>query len=218
MSKQYILFDMDGTLTDSRLGIVKSIQYSLTYFGVQVSDLNELTQFVGPSLYDSYINYYKMSPTDAKTAISKYREYYAEKGIFENALYDGIADLLKTLSSSGKTLAVATSKPTFFAEKVLDHFEIRDYFAFISGSELSDAHIDKGDIIQTALENLNISNPNETIMVGDRNVDIFGAKRNNIESIGAIYGYGGRDELEIAGATHLVDNVAELSELLKKIC
>ncbi len=135
MGKQYILFDMDGTLTDSRIGIVKSIQYSLEYFGIEVPDLNTLTQFVGPPLYASYADYYKMSPEDAKTAVSKYREYYAEKGIFENALYDGIADLLKNLSSSGKTLAVATSKPTVFTEKILDHFEISGYFDFVSGSD-----------------------------------------------------------------------------------
>lgn len=218
MSKQYILFDMDGTLTDSRIGIVKSIQYSLNYFGIEVPDLNELTQFVGPSLYDSYVNFYHMSPENAETAVSKYREYYAGKGIFENALYDGIADLLKNLSSSGKTLAVATSKPTVFTEKILDHFEISDYFDFVSGSDLSDTHIDKGNIIQTALENLNVSEPADAIMVGDRNVDIIGAERNRIESVGAVYGYGGRDELASVSATYLVDTVAELSELLKKIC
>lgn len=209
---------MDGTLTDSRIGIVKSIQYSLEYFGIFVSDLNELTQFVGPALYDSYVGYFKMSPTDAKTAVSKYREYYTEKGIFENALYDGISNLLKNLFDSGKTLAVATSKPTVFTEIILDHFEIRDYFEFVSGSELSDEHIDKGNIIQTALENMNVSNLNEAIMIGDRNVDIVGAERNKIESVGAVYGYGGLEELKAVNATYLADNVLELSALLKKIC
>lgn len=217
MGKQYILFDMDGTLTDSRVGIVKSIQYSLNSFGIRVPDLNTLTQFVGPPLYDSYTDSFQMSPENAKTAVSKYREYYAEKGIFENALYGGIAELLKNLSSSGKTLAVATSKPTVFTERILDHFSIRGYFKFVSGSDLSDTHIDKGDIIQTALENLNVSDPADAIMVGDRNVDIIGAERNRIESIGAVYGYGGSDELMSAGPTYLVNDVAELSLLLKKI-
>lgn len=217
MSKQYILFDLDGTLTDSRIGIVKSIRYSLEYFGIHVSDLNELTHFVGPSLFDSYLNAFDLSEKDATEAVAKYREYYVQKGIFENTLYAGAADMLKQLSDAGKTLAIATSKPTVYTGDVLDHFQIRDYFTFVSGSELTDKHIDKGQIIKKALDRLTVSNPAEAVMVGDRHVDIIGAKENGIESIGAVYGYGGQKELTAAGADDLADDIAALSGLLSRI-
>ena len=214
MNKEFIFFDLDGTLTDPKTGITKSVQYSLKAFGIDINDPDELVAFIGPPLRDSYKKYYSFSDADAEKAVEKYREYFSEKGIFENAIYDGIADLLKLQAASGKTLTVATSKPTVYAEKILKHFNIEAYFRFVAGSELDGRRSKKDLVIQYALDNLNISDKNKVIMVGDREHDILGAKTLGIDSIGVLYGYGDYDELSDAGATYIAADVNELSELL----
>ena len=214
MNKEFIFFDLDGTLTDPKTGITKSVQYSLKSFGIDINDPDELVAFIGPPLRDSYKKYYAFSDADSEKAVEKYREYFSEKGIFENAIYDGIADLLKLQAASGKTLTVATSKPTVYAEKILKHFNIEAYFRFVAGSELDGRRSKKDLVIQYALDNLNISDKNKVIMVGDREHDILGAKELGIDSIGVLYGYGDYKELSEAGATYIAADVNELSELL----
>ncbi len=216
MQKKYqtILFDLDGTLTDPKLGITKSVQYALKHFNIQVTNLSSLTSFIGPPLKDSFMEYYHFDEESALLAIEKYREYFKETGIFENNLYYGMDHLLKQLAERGKTLIVATSKPTVFAKRILEYFNIHDYFAFISGSELDGTRSKKSEVIQYALEQNNINNLSEIIMIGDRKYDIIGAKETGIDSVGVLYGYGDAAEIENAKPTYIAEDINELYQIL----
>ena len=211
---QYILFDLDGTLTDSGEGITKAVQYALKYFDIEVEDLNELIKYVGPPLRDSYKNFYDFDDEKAETGITKFREYYSDKGIYENKVYEGIEDTLKSLKENGKTLVIATSKPEVHAKVVLEHFNLAKYFDFIGGADFEETRVKKGDVIKYSLENAGITDLSRTIMVGDREHDIIGAKENNIKSIGVLYGYGDVVELTQARASYVVETPKDLLEIL----
>ena len=142
MEKQYILFDLDGTLTDSMEGITKSVQYALNAMGIEVEDHRELSFFVGPPLKESFQKNYHFTDEEAEEAVRLYREYYRPKGIFENTVYEGIPEMLEHLCDAGKTLLVATSKPTDFAEQILEHFGLKDYFDGVVGSFLDGGRTD----------------------------------------------------------------------------
>jgi len=213
INKKYILFDLDGTLTDPKEGITRSVQYSLRHFGIEENDLDGLTRFIGPPLRESF-GRLGLSSGDFETAVAKYREYYSERGIYENALYDRIDELLHGLRDRGRTLAVATSKATVYAVRVLEHFDILKYFSFVAGSELDGRRSDKGEVIHYALEELKVTGFENAVMVGDREHDIIGAKNAGIMSVGVLYGYGGRAELEEAGADYIVRDIGELAGLL----
>lgn len=214
MKYEYILFDLDGTLTDSAIGITNSVIYALKKYDIKVDNRNELNKFVGPPLSDSFESYYGFSQKEAKTAVEYYREYYREKGMFENSVYDGIEYLLKTLKYNNKTLVVATSKPQVFAQQILEKFNIARYFAYIAGSNLDGTRVKKDEVIQYALESCNITNLPKIIMIGDREHDINGAKKVGIDSIGVLYGYGDRDELEKAGADFIVNTISDIEKML----
>lgn len=211
---QYILFDLDGTLTDSGDGIIKAIQYSLKYFGIEVKDLDDLRKFVGPPLRDSYKKFYSFDDEKAEIGIEKFREYYINKGIYENKVYDGIEDTLKTLKENGKTLIIATSKPEVHAKIVLEHFNLTKYFDFIGGADLEETRVKKGDVIKYALEEAKITDLSKAIMIGDREYDIIGARDNNIKSIGVLYGYGDVVEFTQARASYVVKTPKDLLEIL----
>lgn len=215
--KEIILFDLDGTLTDPGPGITRSVQYSLRAFGIQVANTDELATFIGPPLRDSYKKYYAFTDEETEKAIEKYREYFEQRGIFENTLYQGIAGLLKDQLQRGRTLAVATSKPTVYAQQILEHFAIAGCFAFVAGSELDGRRSQKSQVIRYALDHLGAATAGTAIMVGDREHDILGAKALEMESIGVLYGYGSQRELSQAGATHLARDVNELGRLLKQL-
>jgi len=215
--KNVILFDLDGTITDPKVGITKSVQYALSHFDIHVDDPNELCHFIGPPLRESFREFYGLSEEGAELATAKYRERFIPTGIYENEIYDGMKDLLKGLKESCKTLVLATSKPTVFAERVLGYFNIAEYFTFISGSELSGERSDKFEIITYALESCGISDLDSCIMIGDRKFDIIGAKAVGISCIGVLYGYGDEAELSEVGADYLVSDVRELGELLFKL-
>jgi phosphoglycolate phosphatase len=204
------LFDLDGTLTDPKEGITNSVAYSLESFGIHIENRDDLTCFIGPPLQTSFEEYYGFDKQKSMEAVNKYREYFADKGIFENALYDEIAGLLETLKHGNYKIILATSKPTVFAKRILDYFDLTKYFDFIKGSELDGSMSKKGDIIAYIMEALNLPK-DKAVMIGDRKHDIIGAKENGIDSIGVIWGYGSRGELETAGATVIVDSVTELS-------
>ena len=210
-----VLFDLDGTLSDPKIGITKSVKYSLAKFGIK-AELDELERFIGPPLKESFMKYYEFSDEMAIDAIEKYREYFKDKGIYENELYDGISELLNQLVKNDLALAVATSKPTFFAQKILRYFNIDNYFKEIIGSNLDNTGTEKKDIIKLALSKLNKSNY-ESIMIGDRRHDIIGAKANNVQSIGVLYGYGSRTELEGVSPEYIVQDIKGLSKLLGEI-
>jgi len=213
-NKEYILFDLDGTITDPKEGMTKALQYSLKEFGINVENRDDLAKFIGPPLRDTYKNYYGFNAEETERAVSKNREYFAKVGIFENFLYDGMAELLKTLQSVGKQLIVATSKPIVYAERILKHFEVDQYFDFISGSELDGIRSKKSEVIKYALDTMDITELEKVVMIGDRKYDIIGSKEIGVDSIGVLYGYGDLCELTAAGATHIVESVNELNELL----
>lgn len=212
--KKYILFDLDGTITDPMIGITKSVRYALSKFGIQVEDLNTLCKFIGPPLKDSFMNFYNFSEEDALKAITYYREYFSTDGLYENTVYENFEDILISLKNNDKSLIIATSKPTVFAEKILEHFNLKKYFDFISGSNLDNTRTKKADVISYALEQQRINNMSEIIMIGDREHDIIGAKALNIESIGVLHGYGSYEKLSSSGADYIVKDVSELKSLL----
>jgi phosphoglycolate phosphatase len=214
MGYEYILFDLDGTLTDSGIGITNSVMYALQKYGIEVSDRNQLYKFVGPPLLDSFEKFYGFSKEEAKTAVEYFREYYRDKGIFENLVYDGFQDLLKSLKDKRKILIVATSKSEVFAKQILEHFDIAKYFTYIAGSNLDGTRVKKGEVIKYALESCNIVDLSKAIMIGDREHDIIGAKQVGINSIGVLFGYGDRNELEKAGADFIVDTVEDIGKIL----
>lgn len=211
---EYILFDLDGTITDSGEGITKSVQYALKYFDILVSNLEDLYKFIGPPLKESFKEYYKFDEEKADIALVKYREYYADRGIYENSLYDGIIELLDTLKNDNKTIILATSKPEVYAKQILEYFKIDKYFTVVAGSDFEETRVKKGDVIKYALESAKISDLSKVIMVGDREHDIIGAKENNIKSIGVTYGYGDVIELTQARADYIANSTNQLLNII----
>ena len=215
MTRDYILFDLDGTLTDPGEGITNSVAYALARYGITVSDRAELYRFIGPPLVESFMEYYGFSEDTAKEAVEVYREYFSTRGWAENRVYDGVEDLLRDLRAAGKVLLVATSKPLVFAGRILEHFGLADYFTVICGAPL---HAPKGygkaDVIREALAAAGIDDPRAAVMVGDRHHDIDGAKTVGMSSVGVLYGYGDRNEHLEAGADAIAADVAALRELL----
>ncbi|OCB00156.1 HAD family hydrolase [Clostridium beijerinckii] len=211
---EYILFDLDGTLTDSGEGITKSVQYALKSFGILVDDLKELNKFIGPPLKDSFKEYYNFDEEKAQLGLVKYREYFAEKGIYENKLYDGIPELLEVLKKNNKKIVLATSKPEVYARQILQYFKIDKYFDFAAGADFEETRVNKGDVIKYALQEANITDVSNVIMVGDREHDIIGAKENNIKSVGVLYGFGDVIELTQARAEYIVKDTEELLNIL----
>lgn len=214
MDKQYLLFDLDGTLTDPMVGITRSVQHALRYFGIEEPDLKKLCPFIGPPLRDSFMVYYGFSKSKATEAIDKYREYFSETGLYENMEYPGIRDMLAQLKAMGKSLYVATSKPELFAKQILEHFRLAGYFDYIGGADMEETRVRKGDVIRYVLEVNRLTDYGQAVMIGDREHDIIGARENNLDSVGVLYGYGSYDELSAAGADEIVESVRELRELL----
>lgn len=214
---KYILFDLDGTVTDPGEGITNSVAYALKKYGIEVADKSTLNCFIGPPLSESFTKYYGFDTDKANEAVSVYREYFSVKGLFENCLYDGMSDLLSSLKNSGRVLILATSKPEVFAKKILEHFGIDRYFDVVCGSELSGKRVDKHEVIECALERAGVTDRASAIMIGDRLHDVIGAARSALPSVGVTYGYGSLDELKNAGATYIVDSVSALKDFLSKI-
>lgn len=207
---KYILFDLDGTLTESAPGIINSIRYTLDKLGLRPMTDEELKRFVGPPLIESFTRYCGLSREEAARAVDVYREYFSEKGLFENAVYPGIPECLGALKSAGKKLAVATSKPQVFCERIIRHFGIDGYFDAVVGIPLDREDMTKAEVIKSAMELLGAV-PEETVMVGDRDYDVFGARENGIPCIGVLYGYGSRGELSAAGAVGICETVADIA-------
>ena len=207
---KYLLFDLDGTLTDPGLGITNSVMYALKKFDIHVEDRTELYKFIGPPLRDSFETFYGFSSEKSELAVRYYREYYKEHGLYENEVYDGIPELLIQLKEQGKSLIVATSKPEAFSTTILKHFKLYDYFDFVAGATMDETRNKKADIIKYAMESCNISEKSSAIMIGDREHDIIGAKENGLDSIGVLFGYGSLDELQKAGATYIAEKPEDI--------
>ncbi len=211
----HILFDLDGTLTDSAEGVTRSVQHALKQYNIDVN-LEELKPFIGPPLHHSFMEVYGFSPEEANQAVEYYRDYYRDVGIFENKVYPGIPELLDLLYKNRKKIYLATSKPTYFAEIILRHFGIDGYFTTIAGSNLDGTRVEKKEVIAHVLEHNKDINVGETVMIGDRRHDVIGAKAWNLDSIGVTYGYGSFKELQEAGSSLIANTVPELQELLLK--
>ncbi len=211
---KYVLFDLDGTLTDPFEGITNSVAYSLKSYGIEIADKKELACFIGPPLYESFEKYYGFSKEKAIEAVEKYREYFSVTGLFENEVYVGAKELLKELNAKGFKVVLATSKPEVFAKRILDHFNLSGYFTEIVGSLLSGERVKKGDVIKEALLRLDNPNKESVVMIGDRSHDIIGAKENDVFGVGVLYGYGNIEELNSAGADFIVRDIDELKEVL----
>lgn len=209
---KYILFDLDGTLTNPKEGITKCVQYALSHFGIE-RDCDELVSFIGPPLKEQFIEYASLSEEDGERAVAIYRERFAPIGIFENEIYDGIIPMLEQLKRQGKVLALATSKPAVFAERIVEKYGINPFLTHLEGSELDGRNTDKAQVIKNAMKKLGATSEN-TIMVGDREHDVIGAEKNNIKCIGVSYGFGTIDELESSGATKIARSTGELLEIL----
>ncbi len=214
MNNRFCFFDLDGTLTDPAEGITNSFVHALEFFGLEIPDYRTLCSFIGPPLRTTFRETFGFPEEQTDVAVAKYREYFAEKGLFENRLYDGIPALLKKLRGEGRILVVATSKPEEFSVRILEHFGIADYFDRICGSLMDESRSDKAEVIKYALESEGINGNSGVMMIGDRKHDIIGAKKNGLYSCGVLYGYGGRQELESAGADFIAGTVENLEKIL----
>lgn len=219
--RDIVFFDLDGTLTASHHGIINACVYALNSFGIEVPDRSVLMKFIGPPLIDSFQAFYGMDKETAARAVATYREYYKDKGIFENEVYDGIPETLKTLKEAGRTICLATSKPETFAVRILEHFELDSYFDIICGSDLSGRRDNKAAVIGVTLEKtagLLEKTVEEiitrTIMIGDREHDIIGASEWALPCMGVLYGYGSEEEHKAAGAAVIAATPKDIVTIL----
>lgn len=211
---QVILFDLDGTLTDSGEGITKSVQYALEKLGITEENPDNLRCFVGPPLQESFMSYSGLDEGQTKQAVAFYRERFSKVGMFENSLYPMIPELLELLKINDKILGVASSKPEVYVKQILEYFGIAQYFDTIVGSELDGTRSKKAEVIEEALARLHMQNARDKVlMVGDKEQDVAGAKSCGLQCIGVAYGYGSREELEKAGAVYIAETVEDLGIL-----
>lgn len=228
MSKRYILFDLDGTITDSSEGITKSVQHALKKLGIEENDQAMLRRFIGPPLDESFEKFYGFDKEEALKAVDYYRERYSDKGIYENVLFDGIADMLEGLKRDGYIIALATCKSEIYVPRILEYFDVDKYFDVAVGSELEGGErrhknqvIDEVFVRLAAAGLADAGNLSETksqsIMIGDRKDDILGAKASGIDSMGVRYGFAEEQELEIAGADYIVETVEDIRGKLKTL-
>ena len=211
INKDVLLFDLDGTLTDSADGIINSIKHSRDVLNLGEPDCSYFV-FVGPPLMETYTVHFGLSEEKAREAIKVYRERYSDIGWKENSVYDGVEDMLKGLKAKGKILLVATSKPEKFARQILEYFNLDKYFDFIGGCDLEGKLATKADVINYVFDSINLEDKSRAIMIGDRYHDVYGAKNVGIDCIGVTYGYGDRTELEEAGAEYVFDTAEEVEK------
>jgi phosphoglycolate phosphatase len=214
MKYKYILFDLDGTITEPVMGITNAYMYALEKFNIKVADRSELFKIIGPPLRKSFPEFYHFSEEETELAVKYYREYYGGKGLEENDIMPGIPETLENLRSIGCKLYVATSKPEEYAVKILQNLKLDGYFDYIAGASMDGSRDTKADVIKYLLDIIRLDAPDakisEMVMVGDRSFDVEGAKAFGMDSIGVLFGYGSRDEFEKAGATYIVETAEEI--------
>lgn len=214
---KYLLFDLDGTLTDPGEGITNAVRYALERFGLRVARREELYPYIGPPLTDSFQRYHGLTPEQAQQALAWYREYYADTGIYENAPYPGIAAFLAGLQQEGYTLLVATSKPEEFAARILQHYGLERYFAFVGGNDLQESRPDKAAVIAHVRRQYPALTAANALMIGDREYDVAGAAENGLRTVGVLYGYGSREELQRAGAAAVAADLPQLAAVIHRL-
>ncbi len=207
-------FDLDGTLTDSADGIINSVIYAASTYGIEERDREALKAFVGPPLKESMMNRYGFDAKTADEALSRFRSRFSTIGIFENALYEGIPALLSQLKARGDRVILATSKPEVYARRILDHFDLTKYFDFICGANLAETdRVEKDQVLLYALETSG-ADPKASYMIGDRKYDVEAGNKLGLYTVGVLYGYGSREELEAAGADMICETTKQLKEVL----
>ena len=214
MPLKYVLFDLDGTLTDSMPGITNCAIYALEKFGIYPESREELYPYIGPPLIYSFMTFHGLSREQADQAVVYYRERYADVGWCENRVFDGIPELLCALKEKGIQLIVATSKPEVYTRRILDHFSLSQYFSFVAGCTLEGQRSEKAEVIAYIRQNYPEVGAENAIMIGDRKYDVEGAHSQDLPAVGVLYGYGDREEMEAVGADFIAENVAELQKLL----
>jgi phosphoglycolate phosphatase len=210
-----ILFDLDGTLTDSGPGILNSLQYALEDQGIEPPQHEQMRTYLGPPLAVTFREVFGMNEQQVTQAIDKYRERYHDVGLFENSVYEGVPELLAELQAAGLRLVTATSKPEYSATRILQHFELDQYFEFIGAAALDGSRDSKSLVIGHTLENTNTHpDSHNMVMIGDRHHDVHGAREHGIDTIGVLWGYGDAEELTSAGAIDITGDAASLKNLL----
>ncbi len=210
----YLFFDLDGTLTDPAEGITNSFIHALKYYGIEIPSYEKLCSFIGPPLIETFKTQFGFSTEKAAQGVKKYREYFGTKGLLENSVYPGIPQLLEKLTSEGKKLVVATSKPEEYSVKIIEHFGLSKYFENVCGSLMDETRSKKDEVIAYAIERNNIQDKSKILMIGDRKHDILGAKKVGLKSCGVLFGYGNLEEHQTAAADFIAENVSQL----EKIC
>ncbi|WP_407425236.1 HAD family hydrolase [Treponema sp.] len=212
-SFEYLFFDLDGTLTESAPGIMNSARYALSYYGITDVPDSALRKFIGPPLMESFKDLFGFSEEKAREAMKKYREYFADKGLFENSVYEGIPETLEKLKSSGKHLYVATSKPEIYMKQILDKFDLTQYFDFAGGSDVEETRSEKAMVIEYVIRENKLERElqnGKILMIGDRKHDIIGAHKNNIPCCACLWGYGNREEFSEFKADFVIKKSSEL--------
>jgi len=208
-----VFFDLDGTLSDPKEGITNSYLYALNKLGFIETEKEDIPYYFGAPLHEYFTKKHHLKDSELESAIKLYREYYSQKGLYENIIYNGIPELLNALQLNGRTIYLVTVKPAKFAKIILKYFNIEKYFCDVYGSDLSGFNQTKEYLIKTLLENEKIDS-DQCVMVGDRKHDIIGAKLNQVSSIAVTYGYGGINELKECNPDHIINSVNELSDHL----
>lgn len=212
---KYLFLDLDGTLTDSSEGITRGVLYTLERFGIHEDNTAKLLYFIGPPLYRSFMEHYGFSKEKAYEAVAVFQEYYADRGAFENRPYPGIPELLHSWAEQGRKLILATSKPEVHARRILEHFGMAKDFRLIAGSDIAETRVEKESVLAYALERLGLQTTENALMIGDRSHDVLGAAKHSMPTLGVLYGFGTREELEEAGAAWIARDVPELAALLE---
>lgn len=216
MKKSYdtFLFDLDGTIIDSSLGITNSVMYALKKYGIIETERTKLYKFIGPPLTESFQRFYGFDEAKSFEAVDCYREYYRDKGIYEIEVYDGIPETVKALKKAGKKVVVATSKPEYFAKQIIEHIGLAPYFDYVAGMEMDGGRNTKAEVIEYALDVCNVKDKSKVLMIGDREHDVFGAQKLGIECLGVLYGFGSREEFENAGAAYIVERAEDVLDYI----
>jgi phosphoglycolate phosphatase len=216
MSKKYdaVLFDFDGTVADTGKGIFNGVFRVLDAMGIDPPEPEKLRYFIGPPLHESFRTVFGFDEEQCNAAVVTYREYYSAKGIFELTMYDGMEELFRKLKARGIKLGISSSKPEVFLKRIVENFEMTEIFDVVTGSDFNYIHSDKSVIITRAMALLDLPADAKVLMVGDRSFDILGAKRAGVESAGVLFGYGSREEFEVAGADYIVADADELFEII----
>lgn len=216
MKYNIAIFDLDGTITDSGPGIINSIRYALEKYGLPVPEEKVLRTFIGPPLKEQFQAVCGLNEEESARMVDAYREYYTEKGIFENSVYSGVPEMLEQMKEAGVRILMATAKPEKFAKRIAEHFNFAKYFEFIGGACMDGRRTDKYDVIEYVLDSCGISEEEkkDAVMIGDRSHDMIGAARAGLHSLGVLYGYGSREELASAGAAMTAETPGDICSII----